>query len=105
MKLTNHAKWSAVAAVALAPVLRKRSLAFWTAAVFVDLDHLPSMIRRCGWNPIALTRFALTFRYPPGSQPSGMRMERPLHNPLLPIALLAVRRWVPLATPVALGLI
>src|SRR5437870_317468 len=105
MTLTNHAKWSALAAAALMPVLRQRVLAFWLAAVFVDLDHLPSMIRRCGLNPLALVRFALTFRFPPGSDPPGLRMARPLHTPLLPLALLAFRGRSPLATPMALGLV
>lgn len=104
MKFTNHAKWSAVAALALTPLLRKQALTFWAAAVFVDLDHLPGMIRRCGLNPVALTRFALTFRFPPGSNPPGMRMARSLHHPLLPIALLAMRGKSPLATPLAMGL-
>ena len=105
MTLTNHAKWSAVAALALTPLLRKQALAFWLAAVFVDLDHLPGMVRRCGLDPAALIRFAFTFRFPPGSDPPGMRMARPLHHPLVPLALLAMRGRLPLATPLAMGVV
>lgn len=103
MTLTNHLKYSTLAAIALAPVLRRRIVPFWLAAVLIDLDHLPGMVRRCGLNPIALARFAFTFRLPAGRAPVGLRMSRPLHHPLVAAGALALAPRHPAWLAVGLG--
>ena len=104
MTLTNHAKYSTGAALVLLPFLRRRTLWFWLAAIFVDLDHLPGMVRRCGLNPLALIRFAVSFRIPAGRDPIGMRMSRPLHHPALAAGAFALAAKYPAALGVGLGL-
>ena len=105
MTLVKHLKYSSLAALALAPVLRRRVVPFWLAAVFIDVDHIPGMIRRCGVNPIALVRFAFTFRLPPDREPVGFQMGRPLHHPAVTTGVLAVGIRHPVWLAAGLGML
>ena len=84
MTLVKHLTYSSLAALALAPILRRRVVPFWLAAVLIDVDHPPGMIRRCGLSPLALITFALSFRLPTDREPVGFQMSRPLHHPADP---------------------
>jgi hypothetical protein len=103
----QHAAYGAVAALALAPFLRRGSITFWAASVFVDADHyLWYAARSHDFNLLRAYRFFLQRRRHAAEPASGLTGDaRPWHGPVsVALLWLLVRRWRPLR-PVFFGVL
>ncbi|HEV7215594.1 MAG TPA: hypothetical protein VGP33_10765 [Chloroflexota bacterium] len=100
---TRHAALGAVAALALAPWLRRQSAALWAGSVFIDVDHYAWYVLHC--RDLSLSR---AYRYFAQIRTGERRLEgdaRPLHGPLN-IAWMALLAWRwPAFRPVFLGVL
>jgi hypothetical protein len=89
VRVRDHVVLSTASSVMLGRRRGRRAIAFWAAAIGVDVDHYVWFcLRRRRLNPLAAARF---FNQPEAPQHARTRL---LHQPLalLAIALLAVRR-------------
>ena len=100
---TRHAAFGAVAALALAPWLRRQSFGLWAGSVFIDVDHY-------AWyalneHDLNLRRAYCYFRQIRSGKRKLASDARPLHGPIN-VAWMALLAWRwPAFRPVFLGIV
>ena len=103
----QHAAYGAVAALAMAPWLRRRSLTVWAASVLIDVDHyLWYVVQRGDWS---LPRAYHFFRHQRDTQlrrpGADLSDARPFHGPW-PVTALALAAWrLPILRPILFGVL
>jgi hypothetical protein len=100
MRVRDHIAVSSTGAALLQPWLRHDAMGLWAGSVLLDVDHYVWFcLRHRRWSPMAAMRFFNE------AQPPQHAATRVLHNPVVPLALLAlgVRRRA--LASVALGMV
>jgi hypothetical protein len=100
MRVSDHALLSTTAALAVYPLLGRKTLVAWAASIFIDVDHFAWFaLDQRSLNPLAAARF---FNQ---AQPPQHLGTRRLHSPDVMIALgIAGLRW-PVARLVLAGIV
>ncbi len=103
----QHAAWGAAAALALAPLLRGRSITLWASSVLFDSDHYVwYALNKRDLSPVRAYRYFIGLRNGEIKHDKGWWHDaRPLHGPytVAVLGLLALR-WRTLR-PVFLGVL
>ena len=100
MRVRDHIALSTTGAVLVQPWLRGGALALWAGGVLVDVDHyLWFCVRERRISPRAAVRYFSQ------AHPEQQAATRVLHNPALPLALLALGTRRRALVPLAVGML